>query len=345
MKWYHWLIRSAWGTMENNTSILPDRNYDAAITAFISVSALVIFIENVILLVFLCKLLIKYNSGKEQIDVIIQVVFVCAIDTLSSFVFFVTGRVRVTSDITARLCVYTILLSSTLQFMSQSNIMCICAFRYYVARNVRKLGPRRHSLFTVVSLIVNFTVGVLCMTSFSVTMKLNSITDGANMACRFLALVTSKSTGVISKIYAVVGFIVTIIADVLCGMTVHRLKREINYVQPMTTTSTSTSGPSSSTGTIRQSTKTHQQNAVFTIFLILLFFNLSILPILFGRILSFAGVELSTNLNRLSYLCLFLNSLFNPIIIVKRVPEIKTSFKNLLQRFSNRTQICCTGSD
>ena len=344
MKWYHWLIRSAWGTMENNTSILPDRNYDAAITAFISVSALVIFIENVILLVFLCKLLIKYNSGKEQIDVIIQVVFVCAIDTLSSFVFFVTGRVRVTDDITARLCVYTILLSSTLQFMSQSNIMCICAFRYYVARNVRKLGPRRHSLFTVVSLIVNVTVGVLCMTSFSVTMKLNSITDGANMACRFLALVTSKSTGVISKIYAVVGFIVTIIADVLCGMTVHRLKKEINNVQPVTT-STSTSGLSSSTGTIRQSTKTHQQNAIFTIFLIVLFFNLSTLPVLFGRTLLFAGVKLPANVHRISYLCLYFNSFFNPIIIAKRVPEIKRSFKNLLEQCLNWTQSCCNGSD
>ena len=331
--------------MENDTLIDPEQNYDTAILAFISVAGLVIFIENVILLVFLCKLLIKYNSGKEHIDVITQVFFVCANDTLSSFVLFLSSWLRVTNEITAQFCVYTILLQSTLQFMSQSNIMCICAFRYYVARNVRKLGPRRQSLFTVVSLIVNVTVGVLCMTSFSATLKLNSITDGTNIACEFVALVTSTSTGIISRIYAVVGFIVTIIADVLCGMTVHRLKKEINNVQPVTTTSTSTSGLSSSTGTIRQSTKTHQQNAIFTIFLIVLFFNLSTLPVLFGRALLFAGVKLPASVHRISYLCLYFNSFFNPIIIAKRVPEIKRSFKNLLEQCLNWTKSCCNGSD
>jgi len=330
--------------MENNTLINPDRNYDAAILVFTSGSGLVIFIENVILLVFLCKLLTKYDSGKEQFDVITQVFFVCANDTLSSFVLFLMGFLRVTDDITARVCVYTILLSSTLQFMSQSNITCICAFRYSIAKNVRKLRPRRRSLFTIVLVFVNVTVGLLCMTSFSANVQLNSIPKDTNIACEFAALVTSTSTRVLASIGIVVGFIITIIADILCVMTVHRLKREIDHVQPVMTINSSLSEPSRSTATIRQSTKTHQQNAIFTIVLIVLFFNLSILPLLFGRILILAGVELSTTVQRLAFLCMFFNSLINPIIIAKRIPEIKRSFKDLHQTVNNRIQSCCTGT-
>ena len=132
--------------MENNTSIHSDRNYDDAILVFTSVSGLIVFVENVILIVFLCKLFTKYYSGKEQFDVITQVFFVCANDTFSSFVLFMIGVLRVTDDITARLCVYTILLSSTLHAMSQSNIMCICAFRFYAAIPTCELDPKRHNI-------------------------------------------------------------------------------------------------------------------------------------------------------------------------------------------------------
>ena len=330
--------------MENNTFIHPARNIDDAILVLISVSGLVIFVENVILLVFLCKLLTKYDSGKEQFDVITQVVFVCVNDTLSSFVLFWMGFLRVTDDITARLCVYTILVSCTLQAMSQSSIMCICAFRYNIVKNIRTLGRKRHSLCTLCLLIVNVIVGILCMSSFSATLQLNNLPHDINIACEFEALVTSVSTVVISRIYVVVGFIITIIADILCVMTVHRLKREIDHVQPVTTISTSTSEPSISTGTLRQSTTT-QQNAIFTMFHILLFFNLSIVPVLFGRMLLFAGVELSISFHRVTHLCLFFNSFFNPLIIAKRVPEIKKAFKNLFQSMFNRIQSCCTGSE
>ena len=78
--------------MENNTFIHPDRNIDDVILVLISVSGLVMFVENLILLVFLCKLLTKYDSGKEQFDVITQVVCVCVNDTLSSFVLFWSYR-------------------------------------------------------------------------------------------------------------------------------------------------------------------------------------------------------------------------------------------------------------
>ena len=161
---------------------------------------------------FLCKLLTKYDSGKEQFDVIIQVVFVCVNDTLSSFVLFWMGFLRVTDDITARLCVYTILVSCTLQAMSQSSIMCICAFRYNIVKNIRTLGRKRHSLCTLCLLIVNVIVGILCMSTFSATLQLNNLPQDINIACEFEALVTSVSTVVISRIYVVVGFIITIIA-------------------------------------------------------------------------------------------------------------------------------------
>ena len=246
--------------MGNKTLILPDRNYNTVILAVTSVFGFVIFIENAILLVFRCKLLTKYKSGKEQFDVITQVVFVCANDTFSSFVLFMIGVLRVTYDITARLCVYTILLSSTLQAMSQSNIMCICEFRLYAAIPTCELDPKRHKLLTLVLVSVNVTVGLTFLAPHSVNVKLTPIMDGADMACGLVAGMISKSTIDISSIYLVVGFIVTIIADVLCGMTEHRLKREIRHVQPMTTTSTSTSEPSISTGTHTTcdgNTKTH----------------------------------------------------------------------------------------
>jgi len=73
------------------------------------------------------------------------------------------------------------------------------------------------------------TVGLTFLAPHSVNVKLTPIMDGTDMACGLVALMTSKSTIDICSIYLVVGFIVTIIADVLCAMTVHRLKREINY--------------------------------------------------------------------------------------------------------------------
>ena len=324
--------------MDNVTRVLPDIEDTSVMFTITAISGLVIFVVNVTVLIFISKLLIKLDPGKEQFGVITHMFYICANDTLSSMVLIWIGFGRVTGNGSARLCVYIILLSSTLQTMSQSTITCICALRYYIAKNVRKIGPSRHSLFTVVLLVVNVTVGILSMTSMSVSLEMKEIPDGTNIACKYVALVTSKSTFVTAGINTVIGSIITIVADVLCFMTVHRLKREINQVH---SESTSTTMECANTiGTARHSVKNYQQNAIFTVFLILLLFNISALPFLVVRSLVFAGIHVSTWIQRITHLCLFLNSFFNPIIIAKRVPEINKLYRQVIQTFKHRIPSC-----
>jgi len=70
---------------------------------------------------------------------------------ISGFTLIVLSFIRVTDEDTAHVCVYTIILSLSLQIMSQANIACICVQRYIGAKNIRKLKSerQRYELITV----------------------------------------------------------------------------------------------------------------------------------------------------------------------------------------------------
>ena len=111
-------------------------------TSLTTILGLAIFLENIGLIIIIVKLCMKQDV-KDTNDIIIQTLFVCTNDMLSGFTLFVLSFIRVTDKDTAHFCAYTILLSLSLQIMSQSNITCICVQRYIGARNIRKLTSGR----------------------------------------------------------------------------------------------------------------------------------------------------------------------------------------------------------
>ena len=296
------------------------------------------FLENVALLCFLVKILTHINSHKEHLDFTIQIVFVCVNDLVSSFVLFWLGIIRVTGNGTATFCAFAVLLSATIQTMSLFNIMCICAFRYNVAKNIRKVGAVRRSRKTLVLVVVNVTVALCGMSLFWGTLELRSIPDGTNIACYYKAVVSGKATLLLNAIGYLLLITCTVVSDVLCLMTIYRLKRELNVVENITVIQSVTDNSLAkqrSTGK-HSGVKSGQHSAIITILILLVLFNMSILPNLIATSLLLAGINIAPKAQRMTYIFMYFNSLFNPIIIACRFKEIRKLITQLWDKVKER---------
>ena len=130
----------------------------------------------------------------------------------------------------------------------------------------------------------------------------------------------------------------TIAANVLCFLTIRKLRTEINsVVQPEGTSTTMTTSSTHKIQTnhnngVRTSIRLQQQKAIFVLLFILVLLNLSIVPTLFGFTMALLGWKMTVLDRRLLYLSLFLNSLINPIIIATRVPVIRQEIIKMTRR-------------
>ena len=303
---------------------------------FTSVFSSLSFTENALTLVLLLRLLTTLTSRNQQSEFIKQIVFVSAIDTLSTFILFWFGLIRVTGDETALLCAILANLTATFQSMSLCNITCICTFRYIIARNLRKHGAIRQSRFTLILIIVNTAVFVLGMSSFLATVYVNSIPEGTDVACEYLSTVVESARIVIGTIFYLSTVIFTIVSDTMCFLTILRLNREMNNVVPISTITMTDSSSTQQQGPVRKTVRICQRRAICTILLITLFINLSVLPLLCSFALIYAGVYISAQISRLLFLCMFLNSFCNPIIILVRIQDIRLVIKRLWDDFKTR---------
>ena len=314
-------------------NITLSNGFDAAIVVFTSVVGLVSFLENSVILVLLFNLLKTLKP--EQHEFIKQLLFVSGIDTLSSLTLFCIGITTVSSDRVAFFCAIVTSFTATFQAMSLSNFTCICTFRYIIARNVRVYGANRKSRFMIILLIVNslnFTIGV---TSFLSTVRLRKIPDGTTIACDYMFTVTERAQKLIAFIFFLSACVCTILSDIMCLLTALRLNKELNVVSkgPSATAESSiTRQPESG----KNSSKLSQRRAMCTIAVINACFNVSIIPLVIYFAISFSGINTSPHVGRFVFVLMFLNSMFNPIIIVVRFREIRRIFWQYLETFKVR---------
>ena len=295
--------------------------------------------ENAVVLSFIVKLVKKFSSSTEQHEFIKQLLVLCMNDTLSSFILFWLGLLRVTGKESALICVFVGVLPVMFQLMTVSNITCICAFRYAMARNLRKRAAVRQSRFTLCLVVVNVTVGVVTVAAFSATLELVLIPEGAYIACSYIAVTSSKTQQMVLLLYIVPVMLCMVVCDILCVITILRLHIELKMVvQTEGSSNTTTSSLSQQQAASR---KSGQSRAICTIILILTCFNISILPIVVGMSFDISGTQFSSDVKRACFLCMYLNSMMNPIIIAVRIQEVRQLFRKVWRDLKPRIMLCC----
>lgn len=300
-----------------------------------------IFAINLVTLFFYGRLFRGTSRSRDKRGIIIQMTFVSFIDMLSGFVLFMIGLTSVSSTFTAYLCAYVIYTGMVLQTVSQGNITCIFAQRYISARNIRKLSTNKQALQTKILTAVNIVIGGLSLLCHSLTSRVKDISEITFRLCS-LSSILRREAAQTSAAFFVLGVVFTIVADILCCMTILRLRSEVNVVvQPSVTTVEIATEPSQENESLRISMKKTQQKALMTLFLILVFVNLSVLPTIIVYSLIFSGVYLSLEVRRIFLISFFFNSLINPIILVFRTEEIRASIRKGLRCLFAPLH-CCT---
>lgn len=306
-----------------NTS---ERSYPSGPLVFISsvttASGALIFLENVILLVFVSRMIFGHGSSTDKYGMLKYTFTICINDTLAGIALFVNGFVRVSGKMTAYICAYSNFFALSLQIMSQGNIACICAQRYLSARNLRKLYVKRHPWHVRALIAVNTVLGILSLASFIAFSSVQYIPLHSSAPCVLSAV--SIGNNILRAIGAVFlfGIVFTLIADVFCAMAIHRLKLEMDVVVQPTNSfqiSQEHSGP--------PSLKKGQQKIVFTMLYIVVVFNVSVLPAFVGYMIFISGTPLSPSVQRCFLISMFMNSFVTPVIVAYRVKDIRDALK------------------
>lgn len=283
---------------------------------------LLIFSLNLIILVIISKLVSNDKHG-----IIVQFLFVTTNDVLCGLVLFVKSFVRLSSQTMVNLCVYIILISLALQIVSQGNIVCICAQRYFYIRNLRKITTPS-SIQTKVLIAVNVIIGVVSLTVFIIN---SQIKDVAEIPSRFCILTPILRDNVVYVTPAtfVLGITFILVSNVICVKTILALRQQVNIaVLSKATEITSVKVPNNSGQTDERTTaamRSRQQRAIKTLLLIVICFDLSSIPNIVTFILIFLGQPFSNTARAYVYASYFLNSIANPIIIAKRTEDVRNS--------------------
>lgn len=309
---------------------IPERESEV-LSWITTVLGVVTILENAFLLALITKVLIRNYGKKEPFNFLMQLFFVCLNDTLCGFSLIVYGAIRVNSIMTAKVCGFSALTVITLQMVSQGNIACICIQRFICAKRIRTLGSSAKLHMSKHLVLVNVITSSVSLT-YSV-LKAEVFYDGQepNMVCTMIKVV-KNGEGLLHANFG--AFItLTIISDVFCTMTILKLRREMSsVVQIESTQSNSELTSVQHDGSNGFTIKSRQQKAIITLFLILVLFNLSVLPSIFGQ--SFyllLGIEMSIEVKKVFLLCFYLNSMFNPFIIASRTSDLRKPIEKCLR--------------
>jgi len=324
---------SSSGKTVDNTTLI--NGFDAAIVGFTSAVGFISFVENSVMVLLLLKLLKTLNSNTELQEFIKQLLFVSGIDTLSSFALFWIGNIRISSDETALFCAIVTNLTATFQAMSLSNFTCICTFRYLIARSVRVNGAYRKSHFTIILIIVNSLSFVIGVTSFLSTVNLRKIPAETFIACEYMSTVTERAQKLIALLFLLSTIVCTVVSDIMCLLTALHLNKELNVVSEGPSIAAEPSN-THHTKCNTNSSKISQRRPMCTITVINLCFNMSVLPLVFVFALSLSGITTSPQLGRFVFVFMFMNSMFNPIIIVIKFREIRRIIWHFWENFKVR---------
>lgn len=179
-------------------------------------------------------------------------------------------------------CAVFVFMGLALQTVSQGNIACICIQRYVISKHIRAIQAKWRSVHTKTLLLVNLCLGVLSFGVCIAAFDINRIPT-LNALCKLSNIMDDKTAKIVT-INIVLGTMITFVADVFCFLTFHQLKTQV-CVAGSTETNTATSSNRSTTNTdssARTSIRTRQSKALWTIFIIVTFFNLSTFPPIVG---------------------------------------------------------------
>lgn len=321
----------------NKTKIFEHDSEEELAMAAISASiGGLILVLNFCLLMFIVRVLILTKATKDRSSLLVQTCFVSTHDTFSGFFLMLIGLVRVHDVFTAHVCAYLVFMCFAVQIVSQGNITCACAQRYMIARNLGKTTskPRFHTLSLF---IVNGIIGAVALVIYisGTEVDVNKISPKP-VTCNLGSVVNQNATA-IGSVNFFIGIPCLLVANVMCILTILKLRHAGQMVAPSdmeshVPSSLSKENTAQLTDAVRRSTQLKQNKAIFTLLLIVLFFNISIIPILVAYVFNNLPIYMSFALRRSFVLSLFFNSLFNPIIIVARVQDIRTPIKTLIMK-------------
>lgn len=334
---YSFSEKHSMGSVTNITDkILTEKNIVLPLQFLTASSGISIFVVNSVLLVLILRESFSASrTNKDMYSVVMYTLFVCANDVLAGLALFIFGCIEVYEKISAQACVYTGCLSLALQLVSQGNIAGISILRYRTSKHVARTSQHHNSYEIKVLLFVNIAIGVLSFGAFIVKSPLREPPYRAYGFCSLTELITREAANSYS-LFFFAGLCFTITADVFGLLTIRRLKTEISIaIQPNNTSRISyidgshisNFRPSMTSDTLCR-LKKRQRKVTLTIFLIIFFFNLTVLPVMLTFILISSGVYINSLGRRISYVSAFLNSLINPFIIATRVEKIRLCLKN-----------------
>lgn len=281
-----------------NHSADTDSSLDLSLPSKLSTAAFgfITFLLNLTLLVYITKILLRSEVKEDNRSFFIQLFSICINDTLCGLTVFLVGVLNVSTGFTLYLCAYTIFLALTLQIASQGNITCISVQRYMYARNIRRLTSVWHSMYTKTLITVNLLIAIISFVTYvsRSTVRKASLFDST---CNYHNVVISERLSV-TVAFFLVGIIFTLLSDILCALTLCKLRSQVKVVpdtevsQPQTSTSQSLDSAGSAI------VKKRQQTAAVTLVLIIISFNFSFLPSLISYFINISGVFISAQISR-----------------------------------------------
>lgn len=100
---------------------------------FVLLGLAVVF-ANSFLFIFISRRVCVKIAIKDKHNIVVYLMFVISNDILCGIALFIKGLIRIENQTNVYLCVYTISVLFVLQTVSQGNITCICAQRYFTIK-------------------------------------------------------------------------------------------------------------------------------------------------------------------------------------------------------------------
>lgn len=330
--------------MNETTGFSLDGEEDVVMAAISAFMGGLILVLNFCLLLFISKVLIFTRNKNNRPSILVQTCFVCTHDTFSGLFLMLIGVIKVHNVFTAHMCGYLVFICFAVQVVSQGNITCACTQRYLMARNLGKTTSKP-AFHTTALLLVNGFIGVAALAIYISGTKVNVNNIPPEPVICNLGSVLNQTATAIGSVNFLFGIPCIIVANVMCFLTIFKLRHAGTKITPSDPGQPGTAGTSEASSSqlasgVRQSTQAKQNKAIFTLLLIVLFFNVSIIPSVVAYVINNLNIYMSFILRRTIILTLFMNSLFNPLIIVTRVNDVRTPIKTLFIKAASVVRLC-----
>lgn len=318
----------------NSATNLTERRVSSDLSTFVNTSSgvlgAIILVANLFILLLIVRLVVSTQGRMYNNNCFLtHLLSVTINDTFCGVMLFTMGFISVQSTGTSYFCAYVLFMALAFQTASQGNIICVSAQRYVFSRNISQSSLTWQMFHTKTLLVVNVAVAVGTFLTYITGAKVK--TESHSDTHCFLGNILNQDVSNLIRVYFIVGMTFTVFSDILCFLTIRKLKAGIRCgVQPEGSTDNRTSNSLlSQRELLQQTTKARQRRAIFTIVLILAFFNLSVFPSFMGFVLTSVGWFEDQTAKRVLMLSMFTNSLINPVIIATRVKDIRTSVREI----------------